>query len=210
MKKRLQFTLFILFIGLCFGFAEAQEFQITFSGGVNHVFEYGSENDYELGKNDFPVTPAHTPLNFGAAFAYYLTDKIAIKLDGKYISASKITVTDPSDNDTAKINTSKHFSITLNFIYHFSGGRLRPYFVLGGGIDKLLAKEENYISEYGYEITFLVPEKTVDPMGQVGGGVYFFLSSSIGAEFDVRYVLIFSKQDNVSSLGAYLGIFIRF
>jgi len=210
MIKKLQFIYFILLIGLSFGFTEAKEFQITISGGVNHVFGYGSEDDYKLRENNFPVTPAHNPPSFGIAFAYFLTDRMAIELDGKYMLASKITLTDPSDKDTVEINTSKHFSVSLNFIYQFLGGSFRPYFVLGGGIDKLLAKEDNYTSEYGYKIRFLVPEKTIDIMGQVGGGVDFFLSSTTGVRFDIRYVLIFSDQNNVSSLSTYLGVFIRF
>ena len=52
----------------------AQEYQVSLFVGMNHVFPYGSEEDYVLGENDFPVTPAHTPPNLGASFALFLKD----------------------------------------------------------------------------------------------------------------------------------------
>ena len=197
---------FILFTGV----AQAQRFQVYVFGGLNHVLEYGSEGDYEFGENDFPVTPVHTPVDFGVAFAYFFNNSIGIELDGRYHLSSKVILQDPSDQDTVDINTSKHYAVTLNFIYQFLSGRFRPYLVIGGGIDKLLAKDETYTSKYGYEIEFLVPEKTIDPVANIGVGIQCSLSPSLGARFDVRYVLIFNDPNNVNSLNFVVGAFFRF
>ncbi len=51
----------------------AQKFQFSLFGGVNHVFTYGSEDDYVFGENDFPVMPSHTPGSFGTSFGLYFT-----------------------------------------------------------------------------------------------------------------------------------------
>jgi len=190
--------------------AYAQRFQASIFGGWNHVFEYGSEDDYALGENDFPVTPSHSPSLFGAGLAFSLTDNIGVELDGRYVLASKVTLVDPSDQDTVAIDTAKHYSITLNVIYRFLKGRFRPYVLLGGGIDKLLAKEESYTSEYGYPIEFLPPEKTTDPVANIAAGVQYFLHSRLGARLDLRYSIIFDDPDNQKSLSLALGLFYVF
>jgi len=205
--------------GLLFGYlavfcfvpkAYAQRLQVSLSGGWNRVFEYGSEDDYVLGENDFPVTPAHTPFNFGAALALFFTDKIGVELDGRYALSSKVTLVDPSDQDILEIDSAKHYSITLNFVYRFLEGRLRPYVLVGGGIDKLLSKEETYISEYGFQIEFLPPEKTIDPIANIAAGVQFFIRSRLGARFDLRYSIIFDDPDNQNSLNVTFGLFFCF
>ena len=47
--------LFFSLVGLADS-AQAQKFQFSIFGGINHVFQYGSEENYVLGENDFPVT----------------------------------------------------------------------------------------------------------------------------------------------------------
>ncbi|MFP4081735.1 MAG: outer membrane beta-barrel protein [Candidatus Aminicenantes bacterium] len=177
---------------------------------MNHHFPYGSEQDYVLGENDFPVTPGHTPFNWGAALAVLLGDNIGVELDGRYTLSSRLTLKDPSDQDTVEIDSSKHYAITLNFIYRFFEGRIRPYILAGGGIDKLLADPKTYASEYGYEIEFLPPEKTTDPVVNIGAGTLFSLSPRLGVRLDVRYTIIFADPQNVNSLNATAGLLFGF
>jgi len=209
MKKAL-IIIFILAFVVNIGFSQEKKFQASIFGGINHVFEYGSEDDYEMGGNDFPVTPAHTSVSFGAAFAYFFTNNLSVELDGRYMLGSNVTLEDPSDQDTVEITTSKHYSLTLNFIYHFLSGKFRPYLVVGGGIDKLIVKDETYTSEYGYEIEFIAPEKTIDPLAQVGAGIQYFMSQNLGVRLDIRYVLIFDDPNNVSSIHFVGGALFRF
>jgi outer membrane protein W len=184
----------------------AEKYQISLFVGMNHVFPYGSEADYVLGANDFPVTPAHTPPNLGASFALYLKDNIALELDWRYTLSSKLTLTDPSDQDEVEIDSSKRHTVTLNFIYRFLRGNVKPYIVLGGGFDKIAAKDQSYTTKYGFEVDFLAPDKTVDPLANLGAGVQFFVRPTIAIRLDLRYVMIFAEPDNLSGLNGVAGI----
>lgn len=208
--RRILCLFFILILLTSFAKGDGAKLQFSIFGGINSIFEYGSEDDYIMGENDFPVVPGHKPASFGMSLGYFFTDNIGIELDGRYYLNSKITLEDPSDQDTVEIDGSKHYSLSLNIIYRVLRGKLRPYFAAGGGFDKVSAKSETYTSEYGFEIEFLAPKSTIDPLVQFGGGIQYFLSSSTGARLDVRYVLIFDDPDSIKSLNIMVGAFISF
>lgn len=209
-KCAILFVLSLLF-GLCLPQSSlAQKFQLSLFGGVNHVFTYGSEDDYVFGENDFPVMPPHTPANFGASITMFFTKNIGMELDARYTVSSQVSLRDPSDEDTVAIDASKHYAITLNVLYRFLEGNVRPYFVFGGGVDKLLAEDRTYVSEYGWEVEFLAPEKTVDPVANLGAGVNYSFSPNLGIRFDLRYILIFGDPDKISNLNGTLGISVGF
>jgi outer membrane protein W len=194
-----------------FGYGLQRKFQISLFAGMNHVFEYGSENDYIPGTNDFPVTPTHSPLSFGAAFALFFTNYLGVELDGMYVPSSKVTLVDPSDLDRVNVDSSKHYSLTLNVIYRFLKGNFRPYLGVGGGIDKLMAKYyEVLTSEYGNEITFIPPEKTTSLIAQVRAGIHYSLSKRLGLLMDIRYAVIFDDPNNVNSVDLIFGAFLKF
>jgi opacity protein-like surface antigen len=186
--------------------ALAQKFQVSLFAGMNHVFQYGSEEDYILGENDFPVTPAHTPPNFGAALAVNLTNSLSLELDWRFTLSSKVTLEDPSDQDEVEIDSSSHHTVTLNFVYQFLKGNVRPYIVVGGGLDKIVAKDKTYKTKYGFEVDFLAPEKTMDPVANFGAGAQFFVRPNLGIRLGLRYVMIFAKPDTLGSLNGILGI----
>jgi outer membrane protein W len=200
----------VLFIVLLIQPAFAQKYQLSFFVGMNHVFQYGSEGDYALGENDFPVTPSHTPPNFGAAFSLNIKENIALELDWRYTLSSKLMLVDPSDQDEVEIDSSKHHTITLNFVYRFLKGNIKPYIVLGGGVDKILAKDQTYTTKYGFEVDFLAPEKTLDPLANIGAGVLVSVSPHFGIRLDLRYVMIFAEPDSISSLNGVAGIAVSF
>lgn len=113
MKKILVIIfIFIILISFCFG--QEKHFQLSLLGGLNLVLEYGSEADYVLGENDFPVTPAHNPPIIGISFAYFFSKKVGIELDGRYYFNSEVTLEDPSDQDKINLSTSLHASLTVN------------------------------------------------------------------------------------------------
>ncbi|UCE39869.1 MAG: hypothetical protein JSV17_10305 [Candidatus Aminicenantes bacterium] len=206
-RKKVKIILFgFISIFLLIQPALAAKYQMSFFVGMNHVFQYGSEEDYVLGENDFPVTPAHTPPNLGASFALYLKDNIALELDWRYTLSSKLTLVDPSDQDEVEIDSSKRHTITLNFIFQFLQGNIKPYIVVGGGLDKILAKDQTHVTSYGFEVDFLAPDKTIDPLANIGAGVQFFIRPNIGIRLDVRYVMIFAEPDNLSGLNGVAGI----
>ncbi len=209
MKKALLFF-WIVFICSGVSFGKGKNIQLSIYGGMSCVLEYGSEDDYVLGKNDFPVTPTHISACLGTNFAYFFSERFGINLDASYFFKSEITLEDPSDQDTVDIDTSNHVSLTLNLHYSLSKEKFRPYLYLGGGFDKLLAKDRTYISEYGYKIDILVPENTIDPLVQAGAGIQYFINPGFGISTDIRYVFLFAEPDNIRSFNAYLSAFIRF
>lgn len=209
MKKMLVVIfVFVMLISFCFG--QEKRFQLSLLGGLNHVFEYGSEADYVLEENDFPVTPAHNPPIIGISFAYFFSKNVGIELDGRYNFTSEVTLEDPSDQDKINLNTSLHASLTVNFIYQFLSDPFRPYFILGGGLDQLLDKDEVYTTESGYIVEFLVPEETINSVHHVGCGANYLLSSNFGIRLDVRYVFLVDEPSNVKSVNIMFGILHKF
>jgi opacity protein-like surface antigen len=186
--------------------AQAQKWQFSIFGGINHIFQYGSEEDYALGENDFPVTPSHTPAILGASLAYFFSENLGIEIDGRYTPSTGVILVDPSDQDTVEVDTSKHFSLSLNLVFQFSAANLKPYLVAGGGFDRVSAEENTYISEYGFEITVEPPESTTDALANFGAGLNYSVSNSVGIRLDARYVLIFTEPENVKSVNAVLGL----
>jgi outer membrane protein W len=207
-KARLLIALLILVSGL--SFAQPKRFELSLFGGVNPIFAYGSPDDYVAGSNDFPVTPAHTPGSFGAALTYYLSDRLGVELRGEYTLAAPLTLTDPSDQDTASIKSGEHIAASLNLLWEPLGGRIRPYLVLGGGADKFSANVVTVISQNGYEVTFAPPDKTVDFFANAGGGLRLQVSSSFGFNIDLRYRLLFAAPDVIQGLVAAGGFSLRF
>lgn len=208
--KKVLFTVLIPVLLVSFSFGQEKRFHLSFFGGVNHVFAYGSEDDYMMGENDFPITPAHTPLDLGAALAYLLTENLAVELRGDFTFNSMVTFLDPSDQDTVEINTSKHFSISLNLLYQLFKGKIRPYIVLGGGIDKIFAEEESYISSYGYEIEFGLLDRTIDLFANTGFGLYFWVAPLFDVKIETRYIFMFAESESIKSLNVVVGFMFRF
>jgi outer membrane protein W len=210
-SSRIWLVAFLLFSLFAFtDSAQALKFQLSIFGGVNHIFQYGSEEDYVLGENDFPVTPSHTPALLGGSVAYFFTENLGLEMDGRYTLTTGVTLVDPSDQDTVDVDTSKHFSLSLNLIYQFLSGNFRPYLVAGGGFDIVSAEEKTYTSEYGFEITVEPPVSTTDALANIGAGLCYSVNEKIGIRLDVRYVLIFAEPEKVKSLSAVGGLFFRF
>jgi opacity protein-like surface antigen len=210
-NKQAGFIILCILLLLCAApMSYAQKIHIFLFGGVNHVLEYGDEGDHVFGENDFPVTPAHTPVNVGASFAFSLNKNLGLELDGRYTLSSKATLQDPSDSDTVEIDTSKHYTVTFNVFYQFLKGSMRPYVLVGAGVDKLGAEDRTYTTEYGYDVDFYVPEKTVDPVANFGGGIRYKITSHFSLRLDFRYILIFTEPDNLSSMNGVFGISIGF
>jgi hypothetical protein len=209
MKKYLVFAaLMILAAGLTFG--QAKRFQLSLFGGASPVFAYGSADDYVAGSNDFPVTPAHTPANFGAAFTYYLSGRLGVELRGEYTLATPVTLTDPSDQDVVSIDSGTHLAVSLGLLWELSGSRLRPYVVLGGGADKLSDSTVTALSQNGYDVTFPPPDTTLNFFANGGGGLRYLVSPSLGFEIDLRYRLVFGGPDTIHGVVVGAGVIWKF
>ena len=211
-QKRVK-TGFIIFffslVGSGISYGQEKKFQLIFFGGLTRTFQYGSQDDYISGGNDFPVTPAHSSPNIGLGIAYLLKEQIAIEFNGGVCFSSKVRREDPSDRDTVEISTFKHYPLVVNLLYVFPGRKIKPCFLIGLGIDKLSAKDKTYVSQYGFEVEILTPKRTVDPIINMGGGFCWFLDQTAGLRFDLRYAIIVSAPDNIHSLSLLRRVVLR-
>jgi len=188
----------------------ANDIQVFGFWGTGSISEYGSEKNYILGENDFPVTPSHNIDFTGLGILYYFNNNIGIELLSKYFFTTELALEDPSDGDTVRINTSNHFSVSLNLFYEMEFKTFKPYLFVGGGFDKLFAEEKEYISNYGYKITFLPPERTIDPMFNIGIGFKYFFVKNFGLRAGLDYVQVFTKNYNIKSFNLYAGLLFNF
>lgn len=215
LKRVLPFLLLVMLLGVSVESAYAQDPKMSISifGGVLHTMEYGSIADYMIGENDFPVTPAHTPLNFGLALGYSIWQGLGAELDVRYHFSASVTLEDPSDGDSITIDSSRHNTITGNLIYRFRLGKFQPFLLAGIGIDTLVGEEQQTLtSDLGYEITFETPEKKSDLVWNGGGGCILMLSSRLGIRMDIRYVHIPGSEEvpALNAVNAAAGLMIRF
>ena len=208
--KKLNCLIVLLMITVSFSFAQQKKAQFSLLGGINHVFEYGSIENYISGKTDFPVVPSHSPLNIGLALAFFFSDFVGLEFDGRYTQSTSVTLQDPSDQDTVELDTSKHYTLTANFIFQMPRGTIRPYFLIGAGIDAISADDQIFTSDFGYEVEILAPESKSDFLAQGGGGILIFMSQEFGLRIDARYIYIFADPNKVKSINATAGIFVRF
>jgi len=190
--------------------AQTNKFQISFSGNWNHLFSYGSESDYSMGTNDFPVTPGHGAFQIGGSFMWMIQSRLGIGLTGRYSFPASLNLTDPSDGDQAEIDSAAHWSLILNGTYFFLEGPVRPFIRIGGGVDKLSAEEKTVQTDYGFQAFFTVPEDTWDWIASGEAGVEFEVADRWGAVFKLGYSRIFSRPDNIQSLSGSAGIIFKF
>jgi outer membrane protein W len=215
MKKIITFLSLFVF-AMCLGLAqEATQqqtlpYQFSLYGGIHHVFEYGSSSDSRPGWHNFPITPSHNPIDFGAAFAYFFKDTMALELDFRYVLSAKVTMTNPNNQDEIEYSTDPHLALTANFLYLLSKGDLKPYIMVGAGFDNHFFKEETYTSKLGYSVEFAKPKRTADGVLQAGAGVQYFFGPKSGLRADVRYIMIFADPNTISVLNGIVGFFTRF
>ena len=205
---------FLIFFSVTVGFAFGQEKnQISGFAGINYVLKYGSEQDYVMGDNDFPVTPAHMVPALGFSYARFFTDRMGVEIDFRYNLSTKVTLEDPSDGDRVEVDIAKHHTLTGNIVYQLSNGDFVPYVTAGAGLDMLSgAKDQTIISELGYEVTLEAPAKKNDFVINVGAGINYFVNQTFGVRFDARYLLILETDDHplINCLNITVGAFYRF
>jgi len=188
--------------------AETRSFQLAVFGGLHHQAAYGSDQDYIQGENDFPVTPAHRSGMIGLGLAYFFTPHFGLAYDGRFIRSARVTSRDPSDGDTLTFETNSHVAMTLDLVLELPLGRFRPYFAVGGGLDRMEARGERLTTALGHEIIIDDPAESglLDPVLQAGGGLRVFLFKGLGLNLDGRYVVVLDRPSSLRGLSVGLGL----
>lgn len=160
-------------------------------GRGNFFGSSGSASDYEEGENDFPIASSHK--NYGAGFGLTFGKRAFIGIEGHYNLSGKVTLTDPSDDDTVEIDTYKYVSGFITVGFNIVNSRsMRLYINGGGGICRYFEANEikSYVSRLGFETLIEPPEKKTPMAGFGGVGLEFYLSKSGGILLSGRYLYI--------------------
>ena len=193
------------------GTAQTRKNAVFFGGGVNHHFVYGSDADYELGVNDFPVTPAHTPMLLGMSFARF-GRWIGGEIEGRWTWGSGVVLEDPSDGDSVEVRAGPHVSILASLVFKPWRGTIQPYCLAGGGVDIILSKDAEVTTAYGYEISLPAPDfkNRFDPEVHAGAGMLVFFRKNWGIRLEGRLVWILDRPQAVRCAQAFAGVFFAF
>lgn len=180
------------------GGAQTRSNLISLSGGVNYHFVYGSDSEYELGVNDFPVTPAHTPLVFGFSFARW-GRFLGGEVEGRWTLGSAVVLRDPADGDSVEVKAGPHVSVLASLVLRPFRGAVQPYVLAGGGVDVILSKDAEVTTAYGYEISLPAPDfkNRFDPELHAGAGILIFFKPRWGMRFEGRLAWILDRPQAV-------------
>lgn len=175
----------ILVSGLAYG-----DSQFAVFGKVNFIPGSGSEADYEVGVNEFPIVSAYK--NYGLGLGLSFGQVVFAGIEGHYNLSGKAIMTDTSDDDTVEVDTYRYvtglFTLGVNVVRN---RKVRLYIQGGGGVRyNLDAETKTYYSELGYETDIDPPEKKLllEAFGGVGIEVYF--SQSSGLLLNGRYTYV--------------------
>jgi hypothetical protein len=205
-------TIKAIFICVCVVLVSTQAYsdsQFFVFGKGNFFAASGTDSDYEVGVNEFPVASAYQ--NYGAGFGLTFGKIIFAGIEGHYNLSGKVTLTDTSDDDTVEVNTYKYasgiFTLGVNVVRSRS---IRLYINGGGGVRYNLDSEsQTYFSEYGYETMIDPPEKKYLLEAFGGVGIELYLSQSSGLLFSGRYSYV-DLDDPQTSFIVLVGIVYRF
>jgi hypothetical protein len=182
--------------------------------GLGNFFQ-DVEGTYEEGVNDFANTSSYQVYGFGLGIMSSSEKTVYTGVEVHYNLQGKVTLTDPSDDDTVEIDTYKNITGLLVLGINIVKSSVIRVFVNGGGGGKymLSAEEQTFTSSLGYETIIEVPEKKFSLMAFGGGGVIFMFSESIGAFASGRYIHVFKSDENdvsKSSIMALGGLYFSF
>lgn len=183
----------IAFISIClvlFSTAAYSEVQFYIFGKGNFIGASGSESDYEIGVNEFPLVSSHQ--NYGTGFGLKFGGTLFIGLEGHYNFGGKAIHTDPSDNDTVEMDTYKCTSgfLTLG-VNIVRSSVLRLYINGGGGVSYYVdAEGKTYVSEDNIAVEVDPLEKKYKLAGFGGIGLELYFSQTGGILLNARYLHI--------------------
>jgi hypothetical protein len=143
--------------------------------------------------------------------SYAVKPWLAVEYDGRFVGSAAVVLRDPSDGDVLRCRSNRHFAFALTLLLRLPAGRVRPYLALGGGLDRMEAKEETVTTDLGQVISWPAPgeDALLAPLVQAGGGVEILVGKAFGVRLDGRYILILDDPADVRAVSATAGLFLR-
>jgi hypothetical protein len=184
--------------------------QFCLRGGLNLFMVNGVNTDYIAGANDFPVTPAYQSQVAGLGFALFTSRSFAVGLDVRYGLSAQVDLVDPIDGETITVDTPKNLTAVINFTRYFEfSRRWGLYISAGGGIEKLMVEEKEYLSNLGSKIIIAGPKRDLSPLAAGGLGLQAMLSRSLGFALDFQAAYVFREKSQML-LSPTLALVLRF
>lgn len=205
-------TLKTIFIGVCLVLISTLAYgdsQFFVFGRGSLIPASGSESDYEVGVNEFPLVSAFQ--NFGLGLGLTFGKVVFAGIEGHYNFNGKATLTDPSDDDTVEIDTYRYasglFTLGVNVV---RSRTVRLYINGGGGVRYNLDSEtKSYTSALGFFTDIDPPEKKYLLEAFGGVGIELYLSQTSGLLLSGRYSYV-DIDDPQASFVVLAGIVYRF
>lgn len=204
------FLLCLVFCGSMFGFGA----DLKSAGGITLAADYsfflksGSADDYEVGVNEFPIEDPHSVSGISVGYLFNPLGKRSIGFEAAYNLKSKKVINDPSDNDTAEVDTLPsleiHFIVTERLI---RGKKYSLFTEFGLGIFYFLDASgiKTYTTTIGYKLELDPPDKLLGYSGFLGIGNSFTLSPKLAIIISARFKMHLSDVVN-SAISAHAGV----
>ena len=180
-------------------------------GMGNLVNRLGSEGDYRFGTNDFCITSAHLNFGFGLGVSYYVWKNLFLALESNLNLSGSATMTDPSDEDTVKVDTYQNLSAFLILGYDIVRSQSSAVSLSGGGGINLLlnAESKRYTSELGYIAAIAAPERKVNAAFIAGISGERMFSRHLGVTGMLRFLIVAGADKTRTAFQLLAGLLLR-
>jgi hypothetical protein len=200
----------ILFMCLVIGLLTSFSYSVSLKvfGSYNSFLSNGDASDYVIGENEFPITDSHNSSGFGLSVSSNPFGSVFMGVEVDYNLKSTAVIEDPSDNDTAEIDTYKHILGFFTLGYRFIKSAKISIFTQGGvGIFYLL--DENYTDSYittnNYILEIEPADQKIGFSGFLGAGFELMLSGTFGIVISGRYLYI-ASEDPQAAIVTQVGL----
>lgn len=202
MKKIIPLCLIGLFVFTADGLSQAKDpvIEISFHGAYHLFGASGSEGDYEVGVNEFPLTDSHGVPGAGVRFAFGPYEFVVVGLEFFLNFRSAVTVNDPRDGDRGDIDTGQNVQGFLTLRFNLVQQKKISFFTeFGfGGYYMLDDSSRTYTTQMGYILETEPPEKLYGIAGFGGLGMVYFVRPRINLSLSGRFVYIGSDPYRTS------------
>ncbi len=185
---------------------ENRKLSIWFNLGYQYLGPSGSNDQYEAGNNDFPVTPGHDAVHARFLVGYRFLPKTEILADLTIFAAIRVTKIDPSDNDEVTVETAGRMGLGLSAHHYLKEGLISHYLSLSMGIDRIYADPFTTGTKYGYLYVSELPERSTDFFASVGFGSQLRFDVMLKAFVDLRLMTIFDPDGLVWGISTSVGV----
>ena len=171
---------------------QPKKFSLALLGGVNLFAASGSDSDYVAGENDFPRSPAYSAPSLGFRAAYLVSPRWAWAIDVRYSLAAAIVRSDPSDQETVRVDAPEYLTAVAGGQRSFRLSRsLTLCAAVGAGIEYRLVEEKEFISNLGSKIIIGAPAQPLSPLLAAGIGLRYEFAGAlaVGVECRAAYTL---------------------